>query len=121
MIDFRAKIHGHLLQLIILVASPVVASAQPESEMKKIFAEAESRSLFEEYELAIPLYLMLDNPENYNIRYKIGVCYLNLPGEKDKAIPYLETQNILPTMRRSIPSGKSGRRLIHTSFWQNPI
>ncbi len=82
MIDFRTKIPGHLLQLILLVVFPFAATAQPEPEMKKIFAEAESRSLFEEYELAIPLYLMLENPENYNIQYKIGVCYLNIPGRK---------------------------------------
>ena len=47
--------------------------------------------LFEEYELANPLYLLLDSPDNYNIQYKIGTCYLNIPGEKDKAIPYLES------------------------------
>lgn len=28
--------------------------------------------------------------ENANINYKIGVCYLNISGEKDKAIPFLE-------------------------------
>ena len=59
--------------------------------MKKIFAEAESCYLFEEYELANPLYLLLDSPDNFNIQYKIGTCYLNIPGEKDKAIPYLES------------------------------
>ena len=30
------------------------------------------------------------NQENANINYRIGICYLNLPGEKDDAIPYLE-------------------------------
>ena len=25
-----------------------------------------------------------------NIKYKIGNCYLNIPGEKEKSIPYLE-------------------------------
>ena len=29
-------------------------------------------------------------PDNLNIKYKIGTCYLNIPGEKEKAIPYLE-------------------------------
>ncbi len=67
------------------------AAAQSNVEMKKIFAEAESCNLFEEYELANPLYLLLDKPDNYNIQYKIGTCYLNIPGEKAKAIPYLES------------------------------
>ncbi len=29
-------------------------------------------------------------PENANIKYKIGNCYLNIPFEKAKAIPFLE-------------------------------
>ena len=29
-------------------------------------------------------------PDNLNIKYKIGNCYLNIPGEKQKSIPYLE-------------------------------
>ncbi len=86
----KVKIPGHLLQMIILVTLPFTVIAQSDPGMKKIFAEAESRNLFGEYDLAIPLYLSLDNPENYNIKYKIGACYLNIPGEKDKAIPYLE-------------------------------
>ncbi|MBE0653349.1 MAG: OmpA family protein [Bacteroidales bacterium] len=28
--------------------------------------------------------------ENANINYRIGICYLNLPGEKSEAIPYFE-------------------------------
>ncbi len=28
--------------------------------------------------------------DNANINYRIGICYLNIPGEKEKAIPYLE-------------------------------
>ena len=27
--------------------------------------------------------------DNANINYRMGICYLNIPGEKDKAIPYL--------------------------------
>lgn len=28
--------------------------------------------------------------ENANINYRIGICYLNIPGQKDKSVPYLE-------------------------------
>ena len=38
----------------------------------------------------IQLYILLETPENQNIKYKIGVCYLNIPGEKEKSVPYLE-------------------------------
>lgn len=91
MIMVRGKILSLSLQLLILAFIPFAADAQSNIEMKKIFTEAESCILFEEYELANPLYLLLDKPDNYNIQYKIGTCYLNIPGEKSKAIPYLES------------------------------
>ncbi|MCX6262519.1 MAG: hypothetical protein NTY95_17095, partial [Bacteroidia bacterium] len=91
MIKVRVRIFGLLMQLITLLFLSAAATAQSNIETKKIFAEAESCFLFEEYELANPLYLLLDNPENFNIQYKIGTCYLNIPGEKEKAIPYLES------------------------------
>jgi hypothetical protein len=90
MVKFRGKIISILLQLLTLVIFPVASSAQSSSEMKKIFAKAESYYLFEEYELANQLYLLLDTIDNFNIKYKIGNCYLNIPGEKEKSIPYLE-------------------------------
>ena len=90
MVNFRVKIISLLLQLLTLVIFPVAASAQSSDEMKKIFAQAESYYLYEEYELANQLYILLETPDNLNIKYKIGTCYLNIPGEKEKSIPYLE-------------------------------
>ena len=90
MLKLRVKIISFSLQLLTLVIFPVAASAQSSSEMKKIFAKAESYYLYEEYELANQLYLLLDSTDNLNIKYKIGTCYLNIPGEKEKSIPYLE-------------------------------
>ncbi|HDJ34375.1 MAG TPA: hypothetical protein ENF21_09800 [Bacteroidetes bacterium] len=63
---------------------------QTRSEMREIFVEAESHYLYREYEDAILLYLLLEDDDNANILYKIGVCYLHIPNEKEKAIPYLE-------------------------------
>ncbi|HUX55944.1 MAG TPA: hypothetical protein VMV77_03150 [Bacteroidales bacterium] len=90
MVNFRIKIISLQLQLLILVIFPVVASSQSSDEMKNIFAQAESYYLYEEYELANQLYILLETPDNLNIKYKIGTCYLNIPGEKEKSIPYLE-------------------------------
>jgi len=78
------------LQLLTLIICSVSASAQSPDEMKKIFSKAESYNLYEEYELANQLYLLLETPDNLNIKYKIGTCYLNISGEKEKSIPYLE-------------------------------
>jgi hypothetical protein len=90
MAKFRVKIFFSILQQITLVVFPIAVSAQSSEEMKKIFAKAESYYLYEEYELANQLYILLETPDNLNIKYKIGTCYLNIPGEKEKAIPYLE-------------------------------
>src|SRR5674476_493264 len=90
MVKLRVKIISFSLQLLTLVILPVAASAQSSDEMKKIFAQAESYYLYEEYELANQLYILLETPDNLNIKYKIGTCYLNIPGEKEKSIPYLE-------------------------------
>jgi WD40-like Beta Propeller Repeat len=90
MVKFILKIINVLFLLLTLVVFPLSLSAQSSSEMKKIFAKAESYYLFEEYDLANQLYLLLDTTNNFNIKYKIGNCYLNIPGEKEKSIPYLE-------------------------------
>src|SRR5512133_3681101 len=89
MSSFRVKIFSRLLACTI-VSFPVLSSAQSASEMKEIFAQAESYYLYGEYELANQLYILLDSTNNRNIQYKIGVCYLNIPGEKGKAVSYLE-------------------------------
>jgi len=82
--------HKTILVVIILLASYTVNAQN--SELRDIFVEAESHYLFGEYELANPLYLILDDymADNANIKFKIGNCYLNIPDEKTKAIPYLE-------------------------------
>jgi outer membrane protein OmpA-like peptidoglycan-associated protein/tetratricopeptide (TPR) repeat protein len=63
-------------------------------DYKKKFVDAEYHFMYEEYDLALPIYLdiyKLDSA-NANLSYRIGVCYTfqNSPFEKRKAIPYLE-------------------------------
>jgi hypothetical protein len=74
--------------------------AQSKTENKNSFYEAESLVLFEAYKDALPLYqsLLKIYPDNSNFKYRIGQCYLNIPGEKMKAISYLEdaVKNINP-------------------------
>jgi hypothetical protein len=92
MFDIRAKIFLTRLQLFTLITFAAVAPAQTSKEVKALFAQAESHYLYGEYELANPLYLTIEAflPDNNNIKYKIGNCYLNITDEKTKAIPYLE-------------------------------
>jgi len=83
-------IRGIVLLTGLLVIVPL--NAQKKSEIREIWLEAESHFLYGEYELANPLYLILNDlrPGNANIQYKIGNCYLNIFDEKPKAIPFLE-------------------------------
>jgi hypothetical protein len=90
MVNLRVNIYLRFLQLLTLFFIPCAAFSQSADEMKKIFAQAESYYLYEEYELANQLYLLLETPDNLNIKYKIGTCYLNIPGEKEKSMRYLE-------------------------------
>jgi tetratricopeptide (TPR) repeat protein len=74
--------------------------SQSRVELKNYFYDAESWILFEDYKEALPSYLLLFKvyPNNSNYKYRIGQCYINTPGEKDKAISYLEdaVKNINP-------------------------
>ncbi|MFO7576076.1 MAG: hypothetical protein R6W67_13060 [Bacteroidales bacterium] len=67
-------------------------AGQSSEELRTIFTEAESHYLYGEFELANPLYLILNDyiPGNANLSFKIGDCYLNIPDERSKAIPFLE-------------------------------
>ena len=80
------------LGLLITFLLSISASGQKKRELKEKFFEAEMNILYEEYNEALPGYLDLLKiyPENDNYRYRIGQCYLNTPGQKDKAIKYLE-------------------------------
>jgi len=62
------------------------------ADIKQKFVEGNSFFLFEEYIEALPYYLELHKlfPDNDNLNYRIGICYMNIPGEKEKAITYLE-------------------------------
>jgi len=78
---------------LIFVMYAVSLDGQSVSDLREMFVSAEGDLLFEDYAEALPKYLSLLQiyPENYNLYFRIGQCYLNTPGEKDKSIPYLET------------------------------
>jgi tetratricopeptide (TPR) repeat protein len=81
-----------LLTLMLYSLINFEISSQTVSEQKKSFYYAESRVLFEDFKEALPQYeaLLKKYPDNANYKYRIGQCYLNMPGEKEKSIKYLE-------------------------------
>ena len=80
----------------------LVSFAQPDAaELQKALKNASFREKFEAandlfyqkkyyHSLVIWLNLAEDQPQNSNINYKIGVCYLNSNTDKNKALPFLE-------------------------------
>ena len=89
---------------MLLLFIPGVLFAQRDS-LRNVFLDAESWFLFEEYSDAFIIYkkLLDANPGNDNLKYKIGICLLNDPYQKDKAIGYLSdaSENINPNYKEN--------------------
>ena len=96
-LDRHELMKRHTL-LILLTFLAGTAVSQITGEYREMFLEAESYFLFEEYNEALPYYEPINKqyPDNDNINFKIGVCYLNDPYRKSESIRYLEkaSQNI---------------------------
>jgi WD40-like Beta Propeller Repeat/Tetratricopeptide repeat len=94
-----------LVPLLLCIVAPFNLHSQREPDYREIFLEAESYFLFEEYNEALPLYLRINEkfPDNNNVNYKIGVCYLNDAYEKEKSISFLElaTKDINPKYKEN--------------------
>jgi len=79
--------------IILSFLLPLITYSQiKEYEFDEIFLDADSWLFYEEFQDALPLFLQVykAHPENANVNYKIGLCYLNIEGQKYKSIPYLE-------------------------------
>ena len=97
-----------LLFLVSLFSLQIPLSAQENEpiDLKEYFMDAEYFFAQEEYLDALYDYLEVYNngySENANINYRIGICYLNIPGQKDKSINYLleALKNVSPKYRES--------------------
>jgi tetratricopeptide (TPR) repeat protein len=86
-----------MIQKIILLTSMLLFHPEVHSQdlrkLQETFIEAEYFFLYEEYNDALPFYLQIYEslPDNANIAYRIGLCYLNISGKKQLAVSYLET------------------------------
>lgn len=78
--------------LILLISLTTTISAQTKKELEETYKDANSYFYFEDYEEAVALYLQVykHQPNNSNLNYRIGFCYLNIPGSKQKAINHLQ-------------------------------
>lgn len=78
--------------LILLIFAAHHSTAQTKKEIEETYRDANSYFYFEDYEEALALYLQVlrHQPDNANLNYRIGFCYLNIPGSKSKSIEYLQ-------------------------------
>jgi len=79
---------------LLLLLPTQIYSQEYQEILRNIFFDAEYYLMEESYPDALIEYQKLYTrgyKDNANINYRMGICYLNMPGEKDKSIPYLTT------------------------------
>lgn len=90
-----------ILIVFFLISFSILSYAQSKQDMKRAFVNGEFALMYEEYREALPFFQELydGGRRDANIKYRIAICYLNIPNEKEKAIPFLEEaiENITET------------------------
>jgi hypothetical protein len=81
------------LSLSVLLFSSLTTFSQSfsKAKFKEYFTQGNLMMMDNFYDTAVRTFLTLHkfDPANANINYKIGVCYLHLPAQKSKSIPFL--------------------------------
>lgn len=82
-----------IISAVFWVFLPLTLIPQAINSLQDNFIEAEYFFMSGDYLDALPFYLDLYEkmPDNSNIAYRIGACYLNITGKKNLAIDYLES------------------------------
>ena len=78
--------------LLFILSTVCTARSQDNLRIQEAFYEAEYFLMRGDYSDALPYYqgIYTAMPENANIAFRIGLCYLNIEGSKNMAIEYLE-------------------------------
>jgi hypothetical protein len=81
-----------VVYLIITIFFSTPIFSQENIKLQDTFLEAEYFLMNEDYSDALNYYLQLfeELPDNSNLAYRIGSCYLNIPGKKNLSVDYLE-------------------------------
>lgn len=114
------KYHKSLLLclLLLLLVLSFSANAQ-QNKAKETLKEGEEYFEEEDYKEALFYFLQLEQKGNINanVKYKIGICYLNIPGEEAKAIPYLEEASKHVSLKYKANSIEEKQAPLHTMFY----
>lgn len=81
-----------VITIIGILLFSTCAQAQSKKDLKRAYVNGEFLLIYEEYREALPYFLELYDAgrRDANIKHRIGLCYLNIPNEKENAIRYLE-------------------------------
>ena len=98
----KRTLFGLVLSLLLV---PEIYS-QEITDPEELFSEGEFFFLAEEYKEALYYYRQLTDkfPENANFNFKVGMTYLQIPGQEHLAVPYMEkaiTQTNIKYKKRS--------------------
>jgi outer membrane protein OmpA-like peptidoglycan-associated protein len=82
----------YALPLCLMLSITTARAGKGNGDAKKTFEKAEQLFANENFAAALPFYLKLDSADksNANLAFRIGVCYLNSPINKQNAVSYLE-------------------------------
>lgn len=85
-------INNIILSICLLFCFNSFSFSQMQEDTKEFFDDGEYFLAYGDYREALFNFLNITKKgvNNSNIQYRIGLCYINLEGEKIKAIPYLE-------------------------------
>jgi hypothetical protein len=105
-----------LSALLVLLVLPGVPQTLKQNDELKF--NADYFLMRQEFDKALDLYLRIlrTEPENADIKYRIGICYLNSDDEKDKSIRYLQEASEHVTTRYNVNSFKEIQAPIETYF-----
>jgi tetratricopeptide (TPR) repeat protein len=78
--------------LIVTALFSLTLLSQEIKNQQESFLESEYFFMYQDYSDALPGYLQLYEkmPENANLAYRIGICYLNISGKKNLSVGFLE-------------------------------
>ncbi len=90
--DKRKFIVQVLWSVLLLSIPSLYAQDREVINDEKSFYQANLFILYHQYEKAVPIYLDLlkKYPDNSNLQYLAGTCYLHIPGLRTRAIPFLD-------------------------------
>lgn len=108
-----------LVAILLMFFLNISVHAQKSARLKEIHRDADYFFDREDYREAISQYMyLIDNGyESSNIRFRIGVCYLNIPGEEIRAIPYLEEASKNISVKYKPQEIEETKAPLHTLFF----